>query len=192
LEVRSDISDLASSHPDLANEFRSLRNQLDSPTEQLEGTELGAIANSKGDVILESFEKECPKLVKRFDEVLQEIRSLDGFGNFLQGPSKPEILSLASEGSIVLFNVSVIGSDAIIITHFGIRSIQLLSLTEEALEEHAKCLSLIDVQNLSKYSKSSTYVNEILEWLWDVAVNPILIELGFTQTPEEGESWPRI
>ena len=32
----------------------------------------------------------------------------------------------------------------------------------------------------------------ILEWLWDVAVKPVLDELGFTQIPQLDEVWPRV
>ena len=35
-------------------------------------------------------------------------------------------------------------------------------------------------------------MNAILEWLWDVAVKPVLDELGFTQTPSYDETWPRV
>ena len=35
-------------------------------------------------------------------------------------------------------------------------------------------------------------VNTGLEWLWDVAVSPVLDELGFTQMPSDGEAWPRV
>jgi CHAT domain-containing protein len=32
----------------------------------------------------------------------------------------------------------------------------------------------------------------VLEWLWDVAVKPVLNELGFTHTPPYGEAWRRV
>jgi CHAT domain-containing protein len=35
-------------------------------------------------------------------------------------------------------------------------------------------------------------VNAVLEWLWDVAVNPVLNELGLTQVLSNDDSWARI
>ena len=35
-------------------------------------------------------------------------------------------------------------------------------------------------------------MNDVLEWLWNVAVRPVLDELGFTQMPAQGETWPRV
>ena len=35
-------------------------------------------------------------------------------------------------------------------------------------------------------------LNAVLEWLWDVAVKPVLDELGFTQMPSHDEAWPRV
>ena len=35
-------------------------------------------------------------------------------------------------------------------------------------------------------------MNVILEWLWDVAVKPVLDELGLTQMPSLAEGWPRL
>jgi CHAT domain-containing protein len=35
-------------------------------------------------------------------------------------------------------------------------------------------------------------VNATLEWLWDVAVEPVLDELGFTKMPTVSEVWPRV
>ena len=35
-------------------------------------------------------------------------------------------------------------------------------------------------------------LNKVLEWLWDVAVGPILDELGFKQPPSHSDMWPRV
>ena len=35
-------------------------------------------------------------------------------------------------------------------------------------------------------------MSKVLEWLWDVAVEMILNELGFTQNLSEGKVWPRV
>ena len=73
-------------------------------------------------------------LFKQFDDLLQYIRSLQGFENFLQGPSESELHSLAEDGPIVVFNVSDIRSDAFLITTDEIRSVHLPLLTSDSAE----------------------------------------------------------
>ena len=47
-------------------------------------------------------------------------------------------------------------------------------------------------RHLNRYRHAKHEVNAVLEWLWDVAVNPVLDELGFTQMPPHDEAWPRV
>ena len=77
-------------------------------------------------------------LVKKFDDLLRFIRSLDGFENFLRGPSESELHCLADHGPIVVFNVSDIRSDAFLITTDEIRSLHLPLLTSDSLTDSAK------------------------------------------------------
>jgi len=35
-------------------------------------------------------------------------------------------------------------------------------------------------------------LSKVLEWLWDVAVGPILDELGFTRPPSHRDGWPSV
>ena len=123
---------------------------------------------------------------------MAEIRSLPGSANFLQGPSKSELQSLAEGGPIVVFNISSIRSDAFLITKNDIRSIHLPLLTSDSVEDMTRrFLVAINNQGLQFYHHSMCEVNAVLEWLWDAAVSPILDELGFTQMPRNGP-WPRV
>ena len=110
----------------------------------------------------------------------------------MQGPSELELRSLAEDGSIVVFNVSDIRSDAFIVTTDEIRALSLPLLRSDALEEFSsRFLTAISNRSCKNYEHSITEVNATLEWLWDVAVCPILEELGFTQSPPN-EAWPRV
>ena len=132
-------------------------------------------------------------LVKKFDDLLRFIRSLDGFENFLRGPSESELRCLADCGPIVVFNVSDIRSDAFLITTDEIRSLHLPLLTSDSLEDFAKrFFSAINNQDISHYRHAKLELNAVLEWLWDAAVKPVLNELGFTQMPSHDEAWPRV
>ena len=190
LEIRSDISVLATSHPDLAREFQELQYQIDPPSTHTDSPV--GFGSSASESSISDIERRI--LTRKFDSLLIYIRSLNGFENFLLDPSKSELHHIAEGGPIILFNISDIRSDAFLVTPDEIRTLHLPLLTSESLEHYTKrFLSAInDSQNLDYYRHSIRTLNAVLRWLWDVAVRPILDELGFTQTPSDGEAWPRV
>jgi len=42
------------------------------------------------------------------------------------------------------------------------------------------------------YRRDTASLRRTLEWLWNVAVEPVLTELGFTETPLHDDKWPHI
>ena len=131
-------------------------------------------------------------LIKQYDNLLQSVRSLHRFENFLQGPSKSELLSLAKDGAIVAFNISDIRSDAFLIASDDIRCVHLPLLTSDSVRDYSKrFLNAINEQDPNRYRLATREANAVLEWLWDVAVKPVLDKLGFTQIPRDG-AWPRV
>ena len=102
-------------------------------------------------------------LFKQFDNVLHTIRSLQGFENFLKWLSKSELLSLANDGAIIVFNVSDIRSDTFLITTDEIRSLHLPLLRSDALEYFTKqFITSINNRNPNHYSHSRHEVNAVL------------------------------
>jgi len=82
VDIRSDISPLNEEYPDLAREFLDLREQLDDST--------GIAYSSR-------YSREHSIAIsKRFDKLLDTIRQLNGFEQFLRGPSNSEMTHLAS------------------------------------------------------------------------------------------------
>ena len=196
LEVRSDISVLAASYPDLAKRFQDLRDLIDPPSSTFGSPMIvDSSATSNSPFVLDSSKSiaERRALITQFDNLLRSIRSLQGFENFLQGPSESELLSLAEDGPIIVFNVSDIRSDAFLITTSQIHSIHLPLLTSDSLEDSVgHFFDAIDEQRLSRYSDANREMKGVIEWLWDVAVSPVLDELGFTQMPPRDGAWPRV
>ena len=133
LEVRSDISELADQHPELAQRFQTLRDEIESSSSPVEPLLQGDASHSYSDVM--NVGRRRKQLFKDFDALLDHVRTLTGFENFLKGPSQTELRSLAEEGPIAVFNVSDIRSDVFLITATDeIRSIHLPHLTPELLE----------------------------------------------------------
>lgn len=114
---------------------------------------------------------------QKLETTIQAIRELPGFDRFLLPPSEDELTAIASEGPIVLVNVSYYRCDALIIEKGGLRTLPLSSLTRREVEARAMSINKTD--------------EELLEWLWKTIGNPILSALGFTKPPTEG-NWPRI
>jgi hypothetical protein len=139
LEIRSDISMLSASCPHLAQQFQELRDQIDSPRtfEFSVIQDSSASLNTPSTPDLSNSISERRILLKRFDDLLQHIRSLQGFENFLQGPSESELRSLAEDGAIVVFNVSDIRSDAFLIRTDGICIVRLSLLTSDSVKDFA-------------------------------------------------------
>lgn len=97
LETRTDLTDLRAQHPTLADEFVSLRAQLDAPSESL--TDRSARDG----------------LITAYRDTLEFIRSLPGLSDFLRPPTAYELMSQAIEGPIAVLNVAARRSDALLV-----------------------------------------------------------------------------
>ena len=129
----------------------------------------------------------------QFDRLVGEIRALPGFERFLMRPTNSECMKIAEEDSIVVFSVSKGQSNAMIVTKDQIRSLFLPDLTVVNIEENVNRLhSIIENRSLRKYRTAKSEMKKILGWLWDVAICPVLEELGFTETSNTGDPWPRV
>lgn len=188
-EVRSDISDLEAFCPDLAQQFQKLRDQIDPPSVTIDSPDI--LDSSSQDFSLSITERQT--FVKQFDDLIRQIRSLPNSENFLRGPSKAELLSLADRGPIIVFNISDIRSDSFLITTDDIRLLHLPLITSDSLTTYfIRFAESILSRGLADHKRATEELNTILEWLWDVAVKPILNELGFRQMPSDSETWPRV
>ncbi|KAL6405088.1 TPR Domain containing protein [Ilyonectria robusta] len=159
-ETRGDISMLQEKHPLLAETFVQLRGRLNATK-----------------ALMQPHANQFHDAGQKLETTIQAIRELPGFDRFLLPPSEDELTAIASEGPIVLVNVSYYRCDALIIEKGGLRTLPLSSLTRREVEARA-----MSINNTDK---------ELLEWLWKTIGNPILSALGFTKPPTEG-NWPRI
>ena len=121
-------------------------------------------------------------LSNQFADLLHAIRSLEGFEQFLRGPAERELQKLATHGPIVVFNVSDVRSDAFIVESEGIHSLPLRALTQKDLEDNSERLINSVTSQGWRYASANAELRKLLEWLWDVAVGPVLEKLGLTRT----------
>jgi tetratricopeptide (TPR) repeat protein len=182
LDTRTDCTYLEDEHPQLAKEFKQLQNELNQ--EDPDVTSIQQSANSQSMRY---------SAAKRFDSLLENIRRLSGFERFLLGPSEEELMTLAQLGPIVVFNVVTSRSDALLVCKNDIKCLPLPKLHYADIKMHGNLLlDAMDGLKLSNYHRLNKRLQTTLEWLWDVAVESILVALGFTSTPDDDSEWPRV
>ncbi|RJE26206.1 hypothetical protein PHISCL_01454 [Aspergillus sclerotialis] len=121
------------------------------------------------------------KDLQSLEELENKIRALPGFENFFEHLSQGDYMSLARLGPIVAFNVTELRSDAIIITNNNITIIRLTKLHFRDLKINA--IKVTGPDQLARGAPSTKRernqeLQNILQWLWDTAVCPVLTELG--------------
>lgn len=172
LDIRSDITALQEKYPHHYDRFRFLRNAIELPS--IEEGGWGSESRHTEDRV--NFSREL-------DQLISHIRQKDGFTRFLLGPSESEMTSLASCGSIVIFNISHVRSDAILLQKHGVWSIALPLLLYSDLKIYTEKFRNATSVNCRSYHNAKREMTQVLEWLWNVAVEPILDALGITEAP---------
>ncbi|KAJ4193185.1 hypothetical protein NW767_010474 [Fusarium falciforme] len=163
--MRVDIMQLRDRHPDMAKEFVRLRDELE-----------GDDSDSDDKDSLPRDDQRY-KTGKEFDELIEDIRALPEFSNFLGPPNEFEIQGAAVDGPLVIINVSKYRCDALLVEKHQTRVLPLPSLHRGEITNKAK--------------KTDLGNHQILEWLWDTVAKPALEALGLNRTPAGG-NWPRI
>ncbi|KAK6495590.1 hypothetical protein TWF481_002638 [Arthrobotrys musiformis] len=179
MDMRGDISSLRHQHPDLAEEFVSLRNALDSPVDRLISPLLTDNMPSWKSQAQSRYE-----LDRRFTELIATIRAKHGFDRFLLPPMETEIKDAACSGPVVVINPSSYRCDAFLVERDQIRVLELPHLSPKEVRSKT--------QSLGPRQKASFPIKETLEWLWDTVCHPILDALGFDRPISPDDNWPRI
>jgi hypothetical protein len=98
---------------------------------------------------------------------------------------------------VVVLNVSVYRSDAIILSRDGITSQRLpgldLALVTSQVRSFYSALETIATSG-SPLARDRAHeaVRQVLAWLWDNAAGPVLQVLGHQGQPPAGQPWPRL
>ncbi|WP_371675656.1 CHAT domain-containing protein [Streptomyces sp. NBC_01276] len=194
LETRSDLTDLQEEHPGLAARFCELRDLLDQ--DQAATAAPGAADRTA------MTGRERHHLARELDEVLGYIRGREGFSTFGLPPRLDDLLAEAAHGPVVTFNISRYRSDALLLTRDSVTSCPLPRLTVQALITQVntfyEALSETTAPDGNRISAQQSLC-QVLEWLWEAAVEPVLSALGDALLPSadpgkegEGEYLPRL
>jgi hypothetical protein len=197
----NDISQLELRHPKLAARYKELRDMAYPNTEikmELVGnardsSRAHSSNNAQTPALFTSFENHR-NYADELERLETEIRRLPGFSKFQLPPPPDQILSLASTWPIICFNVTAIRSDAILITKSDIKSIRLEKLAYPDLQANAAALSgkgKLSAGGPSSKPARNVQLRNLLKWLWDVAVMPVLQELDIL-SPNKQKQLPRV
>ncbi|RDW57787.1 hypothetical protein BP5796_12588 [Coleophoma crateriformis] len=177
INARSDITDLKEKQPELYEQYNTCRNKI-SQSFVFDG-------NLEYVTSVASYEA----LYEELDRIEEEIRQIPGFHHFQLPPDSSEMMLLAQLGPILIFNVSQVSSEVIIVTNSTIRVLPLPDFTYEKVKSAAKDVAmagsrsrrhfeLVDDFQASSESTLDATFQAVLEWLWDSAVEPALREVS--------------
>jgi len=165
LESRTDLSDLRDEHPVLADSFVQLCSRLDQ-----EGSQ---------DPQLDGRREQAAELTA----LIAHVRTLPGLERFLQPPDIALLTAQASDGPIIIVNVSEYRSDALILTTTGVVVQELPGLDHETVVDQFDMMSrgTSTGHATAADQDAEQTMHEMLEWLWDSVAGPVLERLGLTR-----------
>ncbi len=203
LNLRDDLSRLAEQAPDLARRLDSIRQVLDAPLPSAmslpEPSSGNASAADRTRQQQDAVELRR-RMARDWDDVLAQVKLLDGFKHFLAAVPYADLAAAATQGPVVIVNASQYGCHALIADagRERVRVLTLRDLTLDAAIDRANGMLrvLADARRPGRSpqerEKDRRAILDVLDWLWEVIAGPVLVALGHTGPPGPGDPWPRV
>jgi tetratricopeptide (TPR) repeat protein len=159
LDSRTDLAVLDAVHPELARRLRQVRDRLNA-------LDLGS------DIV-----DRRRQLWTEHDALLAHVRRLPGLDRFLLSPPWHELRQAASGGTVVLVNAGRQHGDAIVVTGDAAPvPVSLPRLTAKEVASRANELSaaINDPSPFAGELRRQRVVSDVLDWLWQTSVEPVL------------------
>lgn len=191
IDCRSSLSELHKQHPDIYGRFNHLRAEIDSPQKFGKSGAIDTLGDNKKHTS-EDQRRQRKKDIDELDELLTSIRNLPGFAGFLLPPSTEELIKMAKEGPIVILNCTDVRSDAIIVTTSATKLLPLPKLEFDEVTRRMEHLNRKLIRGKSRtYPLRNAGMEELLLWLWNVAIAPVCEELQLHPTVNDS-TLPRV
>jgi hypothetical protein len=147
--------------------------------------------------------KERREAAQKIEGLLSQIQAVPGYERFLLEPAIEELKRLATEGPIVVINVTDISADAIILTHSRLKALPLPGLSsatallnlQRHFEQYASCRRGDYERDIGGETEEAGIVlssPDQLSWLWSNCVKHVLEELesmGIFTSPDAPRVW---
>jgi CHAT domain-containing protein len=119
---------------------------------------------------------------EELDAVIEEIRAVRGYEDFLAVPTFDDVASVAGECPLVYVAAAEPGGLALVVRGSDVTHVPLDGLTAEALRErttaHLGTYADYRADPGSARAGWNTSLDDVTAWLWDEAMGPILGQLG--------------
>ncbi|TFK22085.1 hypothetical protein FA15DRAFT_714731 [Coprinopsis marcescibilis] len=206
LRLRTPVDNLASFDPGLADEYRAVSRQLEAASH-------GGAAHTDDAPSRYSDSTGTYSLAQRRDKLLDRIRNIEGFQDFLLPPTFNTLKDAARHGPVVFLNSTPGGCDAVVmnaggsllhvplpkITHAKLhmlkRAVQELARGERICTETVRDIDdgLLETYRLKARRKRSHSTDDdfrfILTVLWTGVVFPVVKGLGLQKTDAPVRIW---
>lgn len=117
------------------------------------------------------------RLTQEYEQLISDIRRMEGLEDFLELPSLQLLQAEASAGPIVVLNASRFGCHAIVVRTDQVEAIRL-DITHTGLSEQVRqCHATVGATPGTKDLKL------VLRWMWERIVEPVLRHLGLDSLP---------
>lgn len=144
-------------------------------------------------------------LAREWDELVEQVRAIDGFEDFLRPPQLETLLPAADRGPVVIINISRWRCDALVVKQSGVEVVELPELRQEdVVREVQAYLDAVgarqgetlrggfrrDADVTIAADTVEAALDRCLRWMWDAFAAKILQHLEYTTTPTD--DWPRV
>ncbi|KAF2238011.1 hypothetical protein EV356DRAFT_333377 [Viridothelium virens] len=181
----ADLSEVKEADPKLHSRYVFLRDAISQPFPTTETT-----TSQRQDIV----SKRTIELTE-LEEIERQIRDLPGLSGFNQSLSAEKIRELAADGPLVSFCTVDQRCDAVIVTPGGIEALPLPSLQNFEIKKRIGMVigsSRLSKSAPSKRALANKKMRNLLAWLWDNAVHPVLKHLELlkdTDFPPSTRLW---
>ncbi|KAG8722250.1 hypothetical protein FRC09_006564 [Ceratobasidium sp. 395] len=197
MQLRTPLDTLHASHPAMAEKLRHISNEL----ENLSIPSLGKQALSQDSASLHEVAQSHRRLAEKREELLDSIRSLDGFDDFLRPLSFNKLVQHVKNGVAVMINIHESDCDALIVQSGSVEVGHVLLSefsVQKANDAHLDLTSYLHAEGIHRgikccHKDTNATFTSALRMLWSDVVHPVLEYLNITRVlPADDDNLPHI